>query len=159
MGVFDQASRYTVKAEPAAFFAWRLPRWVAHFDFAGWADYGGLALVFAELAKRLPIWKQALEGWNVQQSQQVLEWQREARTDQLREDIRRGIQARYRSELPDDLEAALARLADLDELNRWFDAMLTADTLDAFRAAVGPGTAPVQGPSGDNGETPEDPQA
>src|SRR5437879_6576395 len=33
------------------------------------ADYGGLALVFAELTDCRPPWKQALEGWNVEQSQ------------------------------------------------------------------------------------------
>ena len=37
-------------------------------------DYGGLALVFAELADHHAIWKQALEGWNVTESKQVLEW-------------------------------------------------------------------------------------
>src|SRR5437773_5707723 len=42
------------------------------------ADYAGLALVFAELTDCRPAWKQALEGWNVEQSQQVLEWQAEA---------------------------------------------------------------------------------
>src|SRR5437016_12304960 len=42
------------------------------------ADYAGLALVFAELTDCRPAWKQALEGWNVEQSLQVLEWQAEA---------------------------------------------------------------------------------
>jgi hypothetical protein len=37
-------------------------------------DYGGLALVFAEAAKRLTVWKEALKEWNVIESQQVLEW-------------------------------------------------------------------------------------
>jgi hypothetical protein len=94
----------------------------------------------------------------MQQSRQVLEWQREARTDQFRDNIRRRIRTRYRSGVPDDLDAALARLTDTDELNRWFDAMLTADTLDAFRATVGLGTAPVQDSSTANGEPPDGPQ-
>ena len=38
------------------------------------SDYGGLALVFAEAAKRWPIWKEALKEWNMVESQQVLEW-------------------------------------------------------------------------------------
>jgi hypothetical protein len=42
------------------------------------ADYGGLALVFAELAACRLEWKSALEGWNVEQSVQVLEWQAQA---------------------------------------------------------------------------------
>jgi hypothetical protein len=36
-------------------------------------DFGGLALVSAEAAKRLPVWKEALKEWNVIESQQVLE--------------------------------------------------------------------------------------
>jgi hypothetical protein len=39
------------------------------------ADWGGLVLVFAEAAGHWPVWQQALEGWNVQTSQQVLQWQ------------------------------------------------------------------------------------
>src|SRR5262249_22124169 len=39
------------------------------------SDYGGLALVFAGLTDCRPLWKRALQGWNVEQSQQVLEWQ------------------------------------------------------------------------------------
>jgi hypothetical protein len=38
------------------------------------ADYGGLALVFAELTRYRQKWQKALEGWNVVESQQVLEW-------------------------------------------------------------------------------------
>lgn len=36
-------------------------------------EYVGLALVFAELAKCRHEWQQALEGWNVLESQQVKE--------------------------------------------------------------------------------------
>src|SRR5205823_4017596 len=39
------------------------------------ADYAGLALVFSELTSCHEIWNQALEGWNMEQSLQVLEWQ------------------------------------------------------------------------------------
>lgn len=39
------------------------------------AELGGLALVFAEKAKREDVWKQKLEGWNVEESTVVKEWQ------------------------------------------------------------------------------------
>jgi hypothetical protein len=42
------------------------------------ADYGGLAPVFAEAAKRLEVWAKALKGWNVTESMQVKEWQAQA---------------------------------------------------------------------------------
>ena len=44
-------------------------------------QYAADALIFAELPGVQPQWKQALEGWNVKVSQQVLEWQAEGRAE------------------------------------------------------------------------------
>ncbi len=38
------------------------------------SDYGGLVLVFADAAGCRKDWKEALKGWNMEESQQVLEW-------------------------------------------------------------------------------------
>lgn len=112
-------------------------------------DYGGLALVFAELAGRRPVWREALEGWNMQVSQQVLEWQAEARIEadleRSRKDILRALELRFRAPVPADLTATVTALADLDELSRWFDATLTSDSLEAFRAAINQTTASSNG--------------
>ena len=117
-------------------------------------DYGGLALVFAELAGRRPVWRQALEGWNMQVSQQVLEWQAEARVEaelaRSRRDILRAIELRFHTPPPFDLTAAVSTLTDLNELSRWFDIAITSDTLDAFRTAIGQ-AAESNGPSSGNG--------
>ena len=43
MGVFDQASHYAVKLDPAGFFAWRVPRFAARFKFLGWLDVSTIA--------------------------------------------------------------------------------------------------------------------
>jgi hypothetical protein len=45
------------------------------------ATLAGLALVFAELADRIDVWKHALEGWNVRKSQVVEEWREEGRAE------------------------------------------------------------------------------
>lgn len=100
------------------------------------ADYAGLALVFADLAGRRNEWRQALEGWNVLRSQQVLEWQAAARVDTRRADLRDVLQARFRTPVPADLAAAIEALNNLDELSRWIGVASTAESLDAFRAAV-----------------------
>jgi hypothetical protein len=108
-------------------------------------DYGGLALVFAELAGRRDAWRRALEDWNVQVSQQVLEWQAKARQEgrqeeqvaQARSKILRALEVRLRSAVPSDVAAAVEAQADLDRLSSWFDAALTAADLPAFRAAAG----------------------
>lgn len=38
MGVFDRASHYALKSNPAAFFTWLMPRFVDQFVFLGWLD-------------------------------------------------------------------------------------------------------------------------
>jgi hypothetical protein len=103
------------------------------------ADYGALAVVFAELTGCRDVWRQGLEEWNVQRSQQVLEWQQEARDkarlETRREDVLRLLRLRFQS-VPEDLAVAVAGMTDLAELSRWFDLAATAGSLDAFRAAV-----------------------
>ena len=85
------------------------------------ADFGGLALVFAELAGRRDVWRQALEDWNVQVSQQVLEWQAKARQEGRQEGeiakaravLIRSLELRFGSPLPADLAKEIRRCATL----------------------------------------------
>jgi hypothetical protein len=120
------------------------------------ADYGGLALVFAELAGRLAAWRQALEGWSMQQSQQVLEWQREAEIRQMQSVILEGINRRFRVDASGDLRESIEGSTDLAQLRQWCNSLFEADTFDAFRAALGLNTSP--GPSTSNGEEPSETQ-
>jgi hypothetical protein len=75
----------------------------------------------------------------MRQSQQVLEWQREARIETelqtRRADLLEALEVRFQS-VPEDLARIIAELTDLAELRRWFRAALQADSLNAFRAAV-----------------------
>jgi hypothetical protein len=100
------------------------------------ATYGGLALVFAELTEGRPAWQKALEGWNVRESQQVLEWQAEAKVEEARAKVLRALQLRFGADVPAELSALVEAQANLDVLNRWFDQAVTAATLADFRAAV-----------------------
>jgi hypothetical protein len=100
------------------------------------SDFGALALVFAELAGTAALWRKALKGWNMRQSPQVLEWQAEARVEKMAEVVRRAIRLRLANPVPADLEDQLTAIKKEAELDRWFDASLTAPTIDAFRAAV-----------------------
>jgi hypothetical protein len=125
------------------------------------ADYGGLALVFAELAGCWLAWKRALEGWNVEVSQQVLEWQAQARQEGEREGELRGrregerkgkregerkgkrdgkrealldlLALRFPPAVPPDVVAAVRATNDLKQLDRWFAAAATAASLDEVR--------------------------
>jgi hypothetical protein len=99
-------------------------------------DYGGLALVFAELGGCLSQWKLALEGWNVIVSQQVLEWQTQAAAKQQARAILRLLEFRFPPGAPADLAAMLRTTADLDKLDKWFDAAYHAPSLDDFRRTI-----------------------
>lgn len=113
-------------------------------DLKRQADYGGLALVFAEAAGRRPAWKEALKEWNVIQSQQVLEWmaQGEAKGEARgkAESILRALELRLGQGPPADLVVVIRATTDLEQLSRWFDAALSATSLEAFRQIVASST-------------------
>jgi hypothetical protein len=85
-------------------------------------DYGGLALVFADLAGSLSAWKKSLEGWNVTESQQVLEWMAEGEArgrtlgalESHRQFLRILLEERF-GPLPDRI---LQRIEQADDLQR-----------------------------------------
>ena len=109
------------------------------------ADYAGLALVFADLTDCRPVWKQALEGWNVEQSAQVLEWQAEAekrglargKAEAKMDALLRVLRTRFPTAVPEDLERVVRETTDLNQLDRWLEAAVKAATLAAFRRRAG----------------------
>lgn len=126
-------------AEPATMAEWK--RLAAQEpDSHSRYELGALALVFAELAGTASVWGNALKGWNMTESAIVNKWQnaarKEARVETRMEDVRRAISLRFGTPVPADLEDQLAAIKSIRELDRWFDASLTALSLDAFRAAV-----------------------
>jgi hypothetical protein len=103
-------------------------------------DHGGLALVFAEAAGRRDVWKQALQGWNMIQSQQVLEWQAEARVQGKAEGNVEGtvnallqvLEVKF-GQVPADLATVMRGTTDLQSLKNWLSVAVRASTLDEFR--------------------------
>lgn len=112
------------------------------------SDYGGLALVFADAAGRLAVWKEALKEWNMRESQQVLEWinmgRAEGRAEGRVEGEAKGeanallrlLVKRFPPGAPADLTAKIQATADLERLRNWFDLALAAGSLDSFRQAA-----------------------
>jgi len=70
----------------------------------------------------------------VRESQQVLEWQAEAR----RADLLRFLEKRCKAPVPSDLATAIEATQDMNLLLRWVDAAAEANTFDDFRAATQP---------------------
>ena len=122
-------------AEPANMAEWQ--RLAAQEpDSRSRSELGGLAQVFAELARTVSVWEKALKGWNMTESPLVNKWQEEARLETRIEILRRAIQLRFGTPVPADLEDQLAAITTKAEWERWFDASQTAPSLDTFRTAV-----------------------
>lgn len=111
-------------------------------------DYGGLALVFAEAAGCLEVWKEALKEWNMIESQQVLEWMAQGEAKGKAEGMVQGeargeanavlrlLAKRFPPGPTKDLTAAIEATTDLQRLRNWFDLAYAANSLDAFRQAA-----------------------
>ena len=112
---------------------------------AGGTGCPATALVFADLTDCRPVWKQALEGWNVEQSAQVLEWQAEAekrglargKAEAKMDALLRVLRTRFPTAVPEDLERVVRETTDLNQLDRWLEAAVKAATLAAFRRRAG----------------------
>lgn len=108
------------------------------------ANLAGLALVFAGAAKRKEAWNNALEGWNVIESDVVNEWiakgkvagKAEGKAEQAVVSLVAVLEAKFGS-LPAEVETAVRGCTDLDKLQAWTIQAATAATLDDFRAAAG----------------------
>jgi hypothetical protein len=123
-------------AEPGIIRQWR-PLGEAEPDARRRGDYGGLALVFAELAGRHAAWKEALRGWNVKQSKQVLEWQAEGELKGRAESVLHLLERRTGAAVPSDLAARIRNTKDLATLKRLLDAADEVTSLHEFLNRVG----------------------
>ncbi len=96
------------------------------------SDLGTLALVFVQLTRHETVWRNALEGWNMERSRVVVEW--EEKTE--RRLLLRQLRAKFGQASPSDLEKAIPTLT-AEERGQWADALVTVPTLEAFRSLVG----------------------
>ena len=86
-------------------------------------DYGGLALIYAELTTGQDDWDKALEDWNVIESTHVLEWMnqgkaeglKEGRLEALREVLRVHLEDRF-GPVPEELARRIAATTDVERL-------------------------------------------
>jgi hypothetical protein len=96
------------------------------------ADFGGLALVFAEAAGCRAAWKQTLKEWNMIQSQQVLEWQAEARIDERIAALLEVLEAKF-GVVPAEIASAIRATTDIVRLKNWNALAAKAPSLEQFR--------------------------
>jgi hypothetical protein len=96
------------------------------------SDLGTLALVFVQLTRHEAAWREALEGWNMERSRVVVEWEEKGAAKALL----RVLRARFGPSVPVDLESAIGTLTP-DQRAHWLDTAATALSLDDFRVKVG----------------------
>jgi hypothetical protein len=102
--------------------------------------YRDWALVFAELAKELVNWQQALEGWQVQESQVIRGWidrgKQEGRVENARAVLLDLVRLRLEDPVPEAVRLAVEGTNDEGTLTRWIQAVALANTLAEFTAAM-----------------------
>jgi hypothetical protein len=100
-----------------------------------------LALVITELTDCRPLWKRELEGWNMEQSQQALQWQAIAEKRGLArsraEDVLLVLGKRTQGHVPADVEQAIRATEDFDQLGRWLAVAAEVTSLAEFRCLAG----------------------
>ena len=107
-----------------------------------------LTLVFAEAVGGVEAWREAMEGWDVIESQVVKEWTALARQEGVKEGVTKGqreervalllrILRRTQASLPAELEQAIRGVDDLARLSAAIDSALSSASLEDFRRTTG----------------------
>jgi hypothetical protein len=99
-------------------------------------DYAADALVFAELPDVQAEWRKALEGWNVRESQFVIEMKNEAKVELRQEVLLRLLEQRCKQPVPGDIASVIQATQDLSRLSQWFDAAANISSFDEFRSST-----------------------
>jgi len=100
------------------------------------SEYAGLALVFATWAGHGTIWKQALEGFNVEKISIVEEWKDSAQREAYRKSLLVVLKRRFHVEVPPDLSKTIQQTTDSSVLFQWLDEALQTESLEAFRNRI-----------------------
>jgi hypothetical protein len=99
-------------------------------------NLASIATVFAELVGNAIVWKRALEGFDMTESQVVNEWVAQAEIRKQRQLLLRLLNKRFPGEIPSDVTKLLNEQESSELLNYWFDAAASATTFAEFMAVL-----------------------
>ena len=95
--------------------------------------YAALAWTLSEVAGRLELWTQGLEGWAMTESTL---W-RQIRNKEKADSILFILRTRFKAEPPPEVKTAVEAVSDAALLQTWMGLAATEPTLDAFRQSAG----------------------
>jgi hypothetical protein len=99
-------------------------------------DLAGIAMIFAELAGRAIVWKRALEGFEMTESQVVKEWMSQGELKNQRQLLLRLLNKRFPGAVPADVSKLINEQESFDLLNHWFDAAASANSFQDFMTVL-----------------------
>ena len=103
-------------------------------------DLASIAMVFAELAGRVPEWQRGLEGFEMTESKIVNEWIRQGEVKGLlaqgRQKLLRLVERKFTGLVPDNVVSLINQQDSLDVLDLWFDEAISAQSIEDFLAAL-----------------------
>ena len=99
-----------------------------------------IAIVFAELANRRPIWERGLEGFEQMESQVVNDWLRKGgkfgRIEEAREALLDGLEVKFSGVAPPDIITLINTQESLPVLRDWRRELFRVTTYDEFLAVL-----------------------
>jgi len=103
-------------------------------------NLAGIALVFAELAGRVPAWKRGLEGFEMTESQVVNEWISQGKTEGKLEERRQNLllvlQGKFPGQVSEEVSRLIFQQESLELLADWFAAAITVASMPDFIAML-----------------------
>ncbi len=100
------------------------------------ADYGGLAVIFAQLTGCSHLWREALEDWAMMESTIVNEWMAKGRLATLSEVLLKLLAKHCPQGLPPEVVSAVQNQEDEIILKRWVDAAIAAGSFEEATRAL-----------------------
>jgi hypothetical protein len=99
-------------------------------------DMAGVALVFAELIDRRPLWARNLEGFDVTESVVVNEWMAAGRVSERRENLLIVLDGRFPGAVPDEVRRLIETQESMPMLHDWLRAASRANSFADFLAVL-----------------------
>jgi len=127
-------------ADGAIASRWKVVATATIPDLRKRGDLASVAMVFAELAGRVPEWQRGLEDFEMTESMIVNGWIRQGevkgKLSQVCHDLLRLLDRKFAGLVPAEVARAIREQESLEVLDLWFDEAISANTMEEFMAVL-----------------------